>query len=82
MASIVNITISGDLQDYCLSKIAEGTNKMSVINALRNKIINRVFAVFACVRKGIKYERSLLLQNRETSVSDPFEVFTTDSTEV
>ena len=43
----------GELQDYYFRKVAEGKNKMSVMNAVRNKIIHRMFA---CVRDNRKYE--------------------------
>ena len=32
-------------QNYYQRKIKEGKNKMSVINAIRNKLIQRIFAV-------------------------------------
>ena len=50
MAAMSAIQIPGDMQEYYLRKVAEGKNKMSVINAVRSKLILRVFA---CV----KYER-------------------------
>ena len=34
-----------DLAKYYKRKINDGKNKMSVLNAVRNKIIHRVFAV-------------------------------------
>ena len=43
----------GELQDYYRRKVAEGKNKMAVMNAVRNKIIHRMFA---CVRDNRKYE--------------------------
>ena len=45
LAAISAIRLAGDLRDYYLRKVAEGKNKMSVINAIRNKIIHRVYAV-------------------------------------
>jgi len=45
----------GELQDFYLRKVAEGKNKMSVMNAVRNKIIHRVYA---CVRDNEKYENN------------------------
>lgn len=45
----------GELYDYFVRKVEEGKNKMSVINAVRNKIIQRVFS---CVRKNQKYDYS------------------------
>lgn len=35
----------GELKKYYDRKVAEGKNKMSVINALRAKIVARMFAV-------------------------------------
>ena len=48
---------SSDLKDYYLRKVKEGKNKMSVINALRNKIVLRIFA---CVKNDKPYERYLV----------------------
>ena len=36
---------SGELHEYYLKKIAEGKNKMSVLNAVRAKLVLRMFAV-------------------------------------
>lgn len=47
----------GELQDYYLRKIAEGKNKMTALNAIRNKIIHRVFA---CVRDNRKYDNNYI----------------------
>src|SRR5215216_6602284 len=35
----------GEFKDYYRRKVAEGKNKMSVINAIRNKLVHRIFAV-------------------------------------
>lgn len=43
----------GELWDYYERKISEGKNTMSVLNALRNKLLSRVFA---CVNNGVKYD--------------------------
>ena len=62
MSAIVNIKIEGgDLKKYYDRKVEEGKNKMSVINALRNKIVARVFA---CVSNGEIYQRDYLSQNK------------------
>ena len=42
----------GELQDYWLRKLAEGKTKMTVLNAIRNKIIHRVCSV---VNRGQPY---------------------------
>ena len=39
------IRIKGELQDYYKRKVGEGKNKMSVLNAVRNKLIHRVCSV-------------------------------------
>lgn len=55
MAAMSAIQLKGELQDYYRRKVAEGKNKMLVLNAVRNKLIHRIFAV---VRRGEKYEKS------------------------
>ena len=42
-------------RDYYDKKIEEGKHVMSVINALRNKIIH---VICACVRKDEEYEKN------------------------
>ncbi len=42
------------LKAYYQRKVKEGKNKMLVINALRNKLIHRVYAV---VKRGKKYNK-------------------------
>lgn len=45
LASMSVIRLSGDMRDYYQRKVAEGKNKMSVLNAVRNKMIHRIYAV-------------------------------------
>lgn len=54
MAAMAAISSSGELKEYYSRKVEEGKNKMAVLNAVRNKIIHRMFA---CVRDGRKYEK-------------------------
>lgn len=49
----------GELFEYYVRKVNEGKPKMSVINAIRNKIIQRIFA---CVKANRKYENSYRLK--------------------
>lgn len=42
------------LKDYYERKVQEGKNKMLVLNAIRNKIIQRIFAV---VQRGTSYQK-------------------------
>lgn len=49
------VRINGELKEYYQRKLAEGKNKMSVLNAIRNKIILRIFA---CVKNKKRYEKN------------------------
>jgi transposase len=49
------IRMKGELQDYYQRKVKEGKNKMLVLNAVRNKLIHRVYAVVA---RGEKYDKN------------------------
>jgi transposase len=55
MAALSTIQIKGDLQEYYKRKVAEGKNKMSVLNAIRNKLVLRIFA---CVNQNREYEKN------------------------
>ena len=55
MAALSAIQYNTDLRRYYERKLAEGKNKMSIINAVRNKLIHRIFA---CVQQNRKYENS------------------------
>jgi len=52
MASLSAIKLDADLKAYYERKVAEGKNKMSVLNAVKNKLLGRVVAV---VNKGQEY---------------------------
>jgi transposase len=58
MAAMSAIRLDNDLKVYYLRKVAEGKNKMSVLNAVRNKIIHRVFAV---IKNQTFYQKDLVL---------------------
>jgi transposase len=58
LAAMSAIRLNNDLQQYYLRKVAEGKNKMSVLNAVRNKIVHRIFAV---VKNQTPYQQHLLL---------------------
>lgn len=57
LAARSSVSSPGELRDYYERKVAEGKNKMVVLNAIRNKIIHRVFA---CVRDNRKYEENYM----------------------
>jgi len=45
MASLTAVKLDADLKKYYERKVAEGKNKMSVLNAVKNKLLARVVAV-------------------------------------
>ncbi len=55
MAALVSIKMKGDMRDYYDRKVSEGKNKMSVLNAIRNKLILRIFA---CVNQNREYQKN------------------------
>jgi transposase len=58
MAALRVIRLQGELREYYLRKVAEGKNKMLVLNAIRHKILLRVCAV---VKNEKNYSPPLLL---------------------
>lgn len=58
MGAMSAIRLDNDLSKYYKRKVEEGKNKMSVLNAVRNKIIHRAFAV---IRNQKPYADSLIL---------------------
>jgi transposase len=60
LAAMAAIRAKGELQDYYQRKVKEAVprrdkNKMLLLNAVRNKLIHRLFAV---VKKGSKYDKN------------------------
>jgi len=55
MASLTGIKFDEGLKAYYDRKVTEGKNKMSVLNAVRNKLLARVFAV---VTRGVAYQKN------------------------
>ena len=56
LSALVAITYNKDLKAYYERKVTEEKkNKMSIINAVRNKLILRIFA---CVAQNKKYEEN------------------------
>ena len=58
MASLTGIKLDDGLKSYYNRKVEEGKNKMSVLNAIRNKLLARVFAV---VNRGFAYQKKYLV---------------------
>jgi transposase len=55
MCAVGCISRKGEYRDYYERKVAAGKNKMLVINAIRNKIVHRIFAV---VRDQVMYQKN------------------------
>lgn len=56
MASLTAVKLDPDLKLYYQRKVSEGKNKMSVLNAVRNKLLARVIA---CVNKQQEYVKKV-----------------------
>jgi transposase len=54
LAALIGIRNNGEFKEYYERKVAEGKHKMSVINAIRNKLVLRIFA---CVRENRLFEK-------------------------
>ncbi len=57
MTEINSPGTKGELHEYYLKKVSEGKNKMSVLNAVRAKLIHPMFAV---IRNNKFYEKDYL----------------------
>ena len=55
MAAISVIRLGGELSAYFVRKVATGKNKMLILNAIRDKLIHRIFAV---VKSGEPYQEN------------------------
>lgn len=58
LCSMRVIQLKGEMQDYYKRKVEEGKSKMSVLNAISNKIVARMCAV---IENNKPYENYLLL---------------------
>ncbi len=55
MAAMSAIQCNEELKAFYQRKVAEGKNKMSVINAVRNKLISRIFV---CIKHKRRYQKN------------------------
>lgn len=58
LAAMSAIRLNNELRLYYRRKVEDGKNKMSVLNAVRNKIIHRIFAV---IKNQTMYKNDLVL---------------------
>lgn len=45
LAAMAATKVKGEIKQYYIRKVKQGKNKMSVLNAIRNKLVKRMFAV-------------------------------------
>ena len=57
LCALVAIKNNPELKQYYERKVSEGKNKMSVINAVRNKLVLRIAAV---IKRGSPYVDELV----------------------
>lgn len=55
MAAVSATRYVPDIKEYYERKVASGKNKMTVINAIRNKLIHRIMAI---VKRGTPYQEN------------------------
>ena len=55
LAAMSAVKCKGEIREYYLRKVGEGKNKMLVLNAVRNKLIHRMFA---CIKNNREYDKS------------------------
>jgi transposase len=46
----------GEMRSYFDRKVKEGKNKMSILNAIRNKLLQRIFACVKAQRTYVRYQ--------------------------
>lgn len=56
LSALSSVSRKGEMRDYFERKIKEGKNKMLILNAIRNKIILRIFA---CVNQNKIFEKNI-----------------------
>ena len=58
LAAMSAIRLDNDFRVYYLRKVEEGKNKMSILNAVRNKIIHRIFAL---IKNDTIYQKDFVM---------------------
>lgn len=62
MGALTAIKYDGDLKQYYERKVAEGKPKMSVINAVRNKLVHRMYSV---IRRQTPYFNQQIINSKK-----------------
>lgn len=67
MSAMASIRCDQEIKAYFKRKVEEGKNKMSVLNAVRNKLVHRIMAVIIRRQPYLKKEEFLSLKNLENT---------------
>ena len=59
MAALAAKLIPGEMKNYYERKLKEGKHKMTILNAIRNKLIKRIYAV---VQRNQPYQKNYLFE--------------------
>jgi transposase len=62
LAAMASVRVNGELKDYFIRKVKEGKNKMLVLNAVRNKLIQRMFVV---IKRQTPYKQEVYSIKKE-----------------
>jgi transposase len=65
MAAMAAIRFNKELKAYYIRKVSEGKNKMSVLNAVRNKLVHRVMSVIVRQTPFLEVEDFFLSKKKE-----------------
>lgn len=67
MSAMASIRSDKEIKAYFKRKVEEGKNKMSVLNAVRNKLVHRIMAVIKRKQPFLQKEEFLSLKNSNSS---------------
>ncbi|RXM38494.1 hypothetical protein BOQ62_01895 [Chryseobacterium sp. CH21] len=67
MSAMASIRSDKELKTYFLRKVSEGKNKMSVLNAVRNKLVHRIMAVINRKQPFLQKEEFVSIKNSNFS---------------
>jgi len=67
MSAMASIRSDKELKTYFLRKVSEGKNKMSVLNAVRNKLVHRIMAVINRKQPFLQREEFISIKNSNSS---------------
>jgi len=67
LSAMASIRSDKEMKAYFKRKVEQGKNKMSVLNAVRNKLVHRIMAVINRKQPFLQIEEFLSLKNSNSS---------------